>query len=135
MKVYLDSNVVSSIARDDNQLESDAITRLLKAYDEGKVELVTSEITLREIQQYQGRARPAVERVFRLLQKVPIARWDELVGMNVQTDRYTCINSPIIQNDPMYDALQAEGVKSVDAQHIFVATKQSCIHFVTCDKG
>ena len=107
MKAYLDNNVVSAIARDDSPLESHAITRLLKTWKDGEVELVTSEITLREIQQYQGEARPALDDVFELLQKVPIVRWDELVAINVQIDQYTCINSPIIQNDPMYDELQA----------------------------
>ena len=135
MKVYLDNDVVSAIARDDHQSESSAITSILTAYDEGNLDVVTSEITLREIQQLQGPARPRVERVFRLIEKIPIVRLDELVGMNVQIDRYTCINSPIIDNDPMYDALRAAGVKDVDAQHIFVATKQQCGHFLTCDKG
>jgi hypothetical protein len=35
----------------------------------------------------------------------------------------------------MYDKLQAASLESVDAQHIFVATKQACISFLTCDKG
>ena len=135
MKAYLDNDVVSAIARDDNQLESGAISCLLTAYDEGKIELVTSEVTLDEIKRYHGHQRAPVERVFRLLDKVPIARWDELVGMNVHIDRYTLINSPIIQNDPMYEALLALSLDVVDARHIFVAAKQSCFYFLTCDKG
>jgi hypothetical protein len=135
MKAYLDNNVVSAIARDDTQAESNAISSLLMAYDDSKIELVTSEVTLDEIKQYHGRGRASVERVFRRLEKVPIARWDELVGMNVHIDRHTLINSPIIQNDPMYDALLALGLDVVDARHVFVATKQSCGSFLTCDKG
>jgi hypothetical protein len=135
MKVYLDNNVVSAIAFNDSPLEADAIARLLKASDEGKVKLVTSEITLCEIQQYRGQTRPALEDVFQGLGRVPIARWDDLVGINVQIDMYTCINSPIIRSDPIYDALRAAGVKSVDAQHVFVAAKQACISFLTCDGG
>ena len=94
MKVYLDNNVVSAIARKDHQSELEAITQLLKAYRDGKITLVTSEIALREIQQYQGEARPKLERVFQDLQKVPIVRYDELAGMNVQNDVYTSTNSP-----------------------------------------
>jgi hypothetical protein len=44
MKAYLDNDIVSAIARDDNAPESDAITRLLTVYEEGKIELVTSEV-------------------------------------------------------------------------------------------
>ena len=36
MKAYLDNDVVSAIAKDDNAAEADALDRLLKAYDEGK---------------------------------------------------------------------------------------------------
>jgi hypothetical protein len=135
MKAYLDNNVVSAIARDDTQAESNAIRSLRMAYVDGKIELVTSELTFDEIKKYHGSDRAKVERVFRDLEKVPIARWDELVGMNVHIDRYTLINSPIIQNDPMYEALRALGLGVVDARHIFVATKQSCGYFLTCDKG
>jgi hypothetical protein len=135
MKAYLDNDVVSAIAKDDNVAEADALDRLLKAYDEEKVDLATSEVTLREINDYQGLLRPQVERVFRLLKKVPIVRWDELKGMNIYIDRYTCINQPIIENDPVYTALLALGVKLVDAQHVFVAAKNACDAFLTCDGG
>jgi hypothetical protein len=135
MKAYLDNDVVSAIAKDDNATEAGALDRLLKAYDEGKVDLVTSEVTLREIKDYQGPLRPPVERAFRLLRKVPIVRWDELKGMNIYIDRYTCINEPIIENDPVYSALLALGVKLVDAQHVFVAAKNACDAFLTCDGG
>ena len=50
-----------------------------------------------------GQARKVVERTFRLLEKVPVVRWDELMGIRVYEDRYTLINSPMIHNDPMYD--------------------------------
>jgi hypothetical protein len=46
---YLDNNIVSAIAKDDEPTESDALDRLLEANDEGKVHLVTSKLTLMEI--------------------------------------------------------------------------------------
>ena len=67
--------------------------------------------------------------------EVPIVRWDELVGINTQIDKHTMINTPMIQNDPTYDKLRALGVKTVDAQHVFVAAKRGCTVFLTCDKG
>jgi predicted nucleic acid-binding protein len=49
VKAYLDNNIIGAIAKDDHPVESDALDRLLKAKDEGKVDLVTSELTLAEI--------------------------------------------------------------------------------------
>jgi hypothetical protein len=135
MKAYLDNNIVTSIAKDDNPAESGALDRLLAAYDESKVELVTSEVTHKEIKDYSGPMRPPVERTFRLLAKVPMVRWDELIGMHSYGDRYTWITNPMIQNDPMYDKLLALGVGTVDAQHVFVAAKNACVAFLTCDSG
>jgi len=91
VKAYLDNNVVSAIAKDDTAAESDALDRLLAAQDAGKAELVTSELTLDEIKRYAGRARNQVERIFRLLEKVPVARWDELLGISTLS---TCLSRP-----------------------------------------
>jgi predicted nucleic acid-binding protein len=135
MMVYLDNNIVSSIARNDAPAESNALDQLLAAYDAGKVALVTSEVTHEEIKRYSGPMRPPVERTFRLLKKVPMVRWDELIGIQSIGDRYTMINNPMIQNDPIYDKLLALGVETVDAQHLFVAAKNGCTAFLTCDNG
>ncbi len=135
MKAYLDNNVVSAIAKDDTPTESDALDRLLAARDAGRVELVTSELTLDEIKRYSGLARKQVERTFRLLEKVSIVRWDELMGMHSYGDSRTWISSPLIQNNPLYESLLRIGVKVIDAQHVFVSAKQACAAFLTCDGG
>jgi len=92
-------------------------------------------VTLEEIKAYRGSSRSPVERIFRLLEKVPIVRWDQLVGVNSYGNKYTWINAPRIQNDPVYGGLLALGVDTVDAQHVFVAAKNACNTFLTCDKG
>jgi predicted nucleic acid-binding protein len=137
MKGYLDNNVVSSLGRDDTPDQSFALDRLLDAYDQGKIALVTSELTLQEIQSYNGTGRPQVERIYRLLQKVPIVRWDELLGIHSFGDQYSWINSPMIQNDPLYDSLLRLNLdpKPTDARHVFVAAQQHCDVFLTCDKN
>jgi predicted nucleic acid-binding protein len=135
MKAYLDNNVVSAIAKDDTETESDALDRILAAYEEGKVDLVTSDLTLVEIQQYAGPWRKPTERMFRLLEKVPVIPWHRLLGIHSYNDAYTSINSPMIENDALYDLLLALGVEPVDAQHVFVAAKQDCLVFLTCDRG
>ena len=136
VKVYLDNNIVSAIAKDDSLSESDALDRLLKAMDEGKVQLVTSEVARSEIEAYQDKLkRRLVERTYRLLTKVPIIRWDQLAGVNSYGDAHTWISTPIIQNDPDYEALLGLSLETVDAQHVFVAVKQTCNVFLTCDRG
>jgi predicted nucleic acid-binding protein len=136
MKVYLDNNIVSAIAKDDEPAESDALDRLLTAWRKGKVDLVTSELTLAEIKRYQDRRiRAAIERIFRLLEKVEIVRWDKLVGMHSYGDERTWITTPLIENYPEYGALLALGLDVIDAQHVYVAGKQVCDTFLTCDKG
>jgi predicted nucleic acid-binding protein len=54
VKAYLDNNIVSAIATDDTPAQSEALDALLKVYDQGKIELVTSELTLDEIARYEG---------------------------------------------------------------------------------
>ena len=135
IKAYLDNDVVSAIAKDDNATESTALDRLLGARETGLVALVTSEITLGEIRKYSGPWLKSLERTFRLLEKVPIVRWDELVGMHSYGDHRTWINSPLIQNMPLYDSFLKLGVKPVDSQHLFVAAQQACTVFLTCDRG
>ena len=135
VKVYLDNNVVSAIAKDDTAAESDALDRLLIANEQSKVDLVTSEVTLREIEQYRGSGRTLTERTFRLLQKVPIVAWDTLLGIHSYGDNLTWINSPLIERDELYTSLLGLGLKVRDAQHVFVAVKQDCDGFLTCDGG
>jgi predicted nucleic acid-binding protein len=135
MKIYLDNNVVSAIAKDDTATESDALDRLLAAYEKGKVDLVTSEVTEKEINCYVGLNQTLVKRTFRLLKKVPVVRWDELLGIHNYGDSRTWINSPMIRNEPLYDSFLKLGLKPVDAQHLFVAANQGCNTFLTNDGG
>ena len=116
MKVYLDNGIVSTIVMDDNAPESAALYRLLAAYGDGEVDLVTSMVTLKEIERYQGPQRPAIKRIFRLLKEVPNA----------------CI--PMIRNDPLYDDLLKRGLEDIDAWHVFVAAQNGCHVFLTCDR-
>jgi len=52
--------------------------RLLAAYGDGEVDLVTPTVTLKEIERYQGLQPPAIKRIFRLLKEVPIVVVTEL---------------------------------------------------------
>ena len=130
MKAYLDNNVVSSIVRNDMESQSDALSRLLEAHEVGKVQLVTSEITLSEIKRAPAKQRPPLERIYRLLQKVPIVQWEELIFI---TNDGTGNNWPVIESDHLYKGMLSLGLEVADARHLFVATRQSCEVFLTCD--
>ncbi len=104
--------------------ESHAFNRLLAAYNDGKVGLVTSDVTLDEIKKYAGVGRTLSERTFHLLEKVPVVAWDKLLGIHSYNDDYTSLNSPLIQRDPLFGSLCALGLELVDAQHVFVAANQ-----------
>jgi hypothetical protein len=136
VKAYLDNNIVSAIVKKDTPAEAVALCRLLATWKGGKVNLVTSELMLEEIKPYRGSSRPEMEEMFEILEKVPIVRWDELMGVNSYGDGRTWINTPMIQNDTIYGELLKSGVKlDYDAQHVFVAFKNMCDAFLTCEKG
>jgi hypothetical protein len=42
--------------------------------------------------------------------------WDQLLGINSHGDKYTWINTPMIQNDPIYDRLLELGVFGVSTR-------------------
>lgn len=135
MRAYLDNNIVSSIAKDDNPSQSATLTRLVEAYDQKKVELVTSQVTLDEIKRTPDQHRPRLERTFYLLAKVPVVQWETLVAMNNFVSTGSRIVGPVFQDDPLYKALRELGLDVMDARHIFVAAKQGCDAFITCDGG
>jgi hypothetical protein len=61
VSVYLDNNVVSAIALNDTPQESAALVKLVKACDDGRVRLATSELTLGEINAFQGSMQPLIK--------------------------------------------------------------------------
>jgi hypothetical protein len=55
--------------------------------------------------------------------------------MHSYGDARTWINTPLIENYPEYGALLKLELEDTDAQHVYVAGKQACDIFLTCDKG
>jgi len=134
MKVYLDNNVVSALGRDDTPQESTSLSAVLQAFDAGTLDLCTSKVTGDEIEKYKGDKKRFVEFIYRLLKKVPYVESQKLLGINVYVDRYTCINSPMIENHPIWARLRAIGLDQVVAHHVMLAIKAGCAVFLTCDR-
>jgi len=135
MKAYLDNNVVSSIVRDDNAPESAALTSLVVAYSEGRISLVTSDLTLGEIRKCPPKHQAPLERTFRLLERVPVVQSHTLLYINSYGTPNTWVNSPVFQNDALFDSLLRLGLDRVDAEHILTAAKQGCEVFLTSDNS
>ena len=106
MKAYLDNDIVSAIARNDKPEEADALRRLLRAKDDGKVRLVTSELTRTEIKAYQGSMREGLEETFQRFEKVEVVPSDQLIGMQSYGDSRTWITMPMIEKHPDYKMLE-----------------------------
>lgn len=135
LKAYLDTNVVSAIARDHIPQESAAVENLLRASEQGRVELLTSRVTEEEIARYSGAGQRVLDRVYRLIRKVAYVETSTLLGFNSYGDRYTWISSPLMEDDPTWARLKAIGLDHKDAHHVMVAIKSSCDLFLTCDGG
>jgi len=133
MKVYLDNSVVSAIAKDDIPRESEAIGKILKAYEAGKLDLWTSKFTAEEIGSAPAEKRRPIENVYSLLEKVSHVERQEFLGINVYSDLWTCINSPMIADDPVWIKLKATGLDGNDAYHAMLAIRSKCDVFLTAD--
>ena len=135
MKIYLDTNVVSTIAKDDHPDESSALEKILEFHKIGRVQLVTSDLTRQEIQKLNN---PDYERkhkaIYNLLENVPLVEAQRLYGFNTYGDRYTWISSPLIEEDPTWLQLRSTGLDGTDAHHVMLAIKGTCEIFLTCDE-
>ena len=133
MDVYFDNTIISAIAKRDTPAETEAINRVLRADDAGRFRLWTSEVTKEEIDRYEGEAKPTVEAIYLMMKKANYVKRQELLGMNVYIDRYTCINSPMIEDDPLWKDLISLGLGHLDAHHLMIAVRAGCKVFLTND--
>jgi len=133
MKVYLENGVASAIGKDDIPQESEAIGKILNLHNAGRLDLCTSKFTGEEIEKAPVDKRRPFEYIYLLLKKVPHVERQKLLGINVYWDLYTCINSPMIQDDPIWSKLRAIGLDENDAYHAMLAIKAECDVFLTAD--
>jgi len=128
MKVYLDTNVVSAIAREDfPEDEMRALKQLLELSNTGNLELRTSEVARREIESYKGEDKRTVEIVYLLLQKVPIIEDHKVLGYHS--------TYPLVEDHPISAALRQMRLERADAHHLMVAIRAQCEVFLTRDEG
>lgn len=134
MKLYLDTNLVCAITKDDQKGESAALTSLLDERDAGHVEIVTSKVTKDEIDKCPEPYKTKHARIYSLLAKVPFVEAHELKGFNIQFDQFGGVCSPRMDDDPIWVRLRSIGLDSTDAHHVMLAIMSRCDVFLTCDK-
>jgi predicted nucleic acid-binding protein len=136
MKSYLDNAVVSAIGKGDvPTAEVTILDDLLVPFESGRLDLVTSSVTAREIEQYKGAERPDIERVYARLKKVPFIEDHEVVGFHNYWDRFGGESYPFVEDDATSSALRKMGIKRTDAHHLMLAIRSGCARFVTYDRG
>ncbi len=78
IRVYLDTNLVSGIRKQDLGAEQEPLRRLLIAHKQGTLELVTSPVTQEEIQRLPAGGREPHDEIYSLLTDVPVAAEEPL---------------------------------------------------------
>jgi len=137
-KAYFDNCIESGRVRTDLQPPSEmaAVRSLLKARDEGKIEIVTSRESWREQERTND---PSIRaQLVNARGDTPVVPNDhELLGFHNQMDRFgTVCVTPLITDiidEGLFKSLTAAGLKNADARHLMYAARNECERFVTTD--
>jgi len=78
--------------------------------------------------------RQPFESHYAFLNQIPFVDDQRLEGFNNFSDRYTCICSPMIEDDKTAVELRNLGIDRQDAHHIMLAIRGRCDVFLTCDR-
>jgi predicted nucleic acid-binding protein len=131
---YLDTNLVSALARKDQPDEVDALFELVDLMHENRIALVTSTVTEEEIEAVPEEHRAAHEGVYALLRKIPSVD-EQMVWPTILTNRGgSRLAGPAFVKEADLGTLE-EILRDVnDARHVFQALKNGATYFVTADK-
>jgi hypothetical protein len=134
-RVYLDNDVYSIIVRRQVTPESPAIEIIQRWAEEGRIELVTSEVHRRETSRVPAKHRqPFDENPARFPQATFVEDHALLGFNNMDLGQYGFISYPLIEDDPISRTLRQIGLSREDAHHLMLAIRSSCDLFLTCDK-
>jgi hypothetical protein len=137
MKAYFDNCIESGRIRTDLQPpEMTAVQSLLKARDDGQIEIVTSRESWRE--QDRTKDPSTREQLINARGETPVVQNDhKLLGIHNQMNHLgTVANCPIlteIVDEALFKSLTATGLEVPDARHLMYAACNECDRFVTTD--
>jgi len=138
--VYIDTNIVSRLAKADmTPPVGAALINILELFNQGKLELVTSDLSKKEIDKLNSvpnidRDKWNLDVVVSLLKKVPFVQDHKLIGFNSYWDRLGGFSNPIMEDDHISATLRGIGLDRTDAHHLMVAIRAECDVFLTLDK-
>ena len=134
MLVYIDNDVYSTIARQRETPEKPAIDIVMEWSNQGKFELVMSDVHGRETARVPPQHRGPFDEAAARFAKVRFIDDQVLQGFNVQDyGRAGFFSSPIHDEHPISAALRQIGLDRDDAHHLTVAIANKCAVFLTCD--
>ena len=130
LRAYVDTCVVSSLARGDTPAkEVEAVKALMRAFNDGKVDLTTSPLTLEELSKIPDQYRALHVDVYNSLAKVPRPRDFRVTPPFGPTD-YPHGRQP----HPLLVYISSVLPDRPDAQHVFGAIQNGIMWVVTLDR-
>jgi hypothetical protein len=128
---YVDTCIVSGMAKGDlSAADLSALRRILEAREAGTIELVTSDVTKREIDQIPPQYRAPHEAIYELLARVPVAPSHLTATRLVNTG----VTQGAWREDPLFGRLRNLLPDVADAEHIFQTARNGVDFFVTVDR-
>jgi hypothetical protein len=129
---YVDTNLVSGIRRRDRGTEQAPLNRLFDAHDEGRIALVTSPVTRRELSALPPERYAADEKTYRRLGELAQIEEQPLTHLQPITAR-SGAKGPLPIRVPDFAFLDDLLTDRADAEHIFQAHANGIDYFVTTD--
>ncbi len=128
-KIYVDTCIISGLVKQDMPVkEAESLLEILKMNKEGKVQLVTSNLSLDEINKIPDNYRKTHEFFYYLLKEIPLSNVSPLQGLIGQGI------IPFAREDPVFTKLKEILPDETDQHHLYQAIRNSCDYFMTLDK-
>lgn len=139
MKVYLDTVIVSALHREHQGAdENAAIRELVAMFFKGELQLVKSMVVRREVNRTpHALTREKIAEWEKLFADIPYSDDTRLSGFHkpIMSQRPSDTGSchPILEDEDVPRQLRNQGISRDDAHHIWLAVRDNCDVFLTCD--
>jgi predicted nucleic acid-binding protein len=108
---------------------------LLQAHSEGVLELVTSSVTLEELEKHESEEKrePLLD-IYRLLRKITFVAEDDLLWQTIGRPGQSRVYGPLPVKAADLERLKTILPDADDARHLFQAARNGIDYFVTGDQ-
>lgn len=134
MHIYLDTDVISGIAKADFEpKENQALRNILDRFEKGEFALVTSKVAKEEIDKCKHDQRKDITKVFEQLEKVQFVEDHLVKAFHNDNHARGGASSPLVEDDPISSKLRDIAIDRTDAHHLMIAIRSRCAFFLTHD--